>query len=361
VVSLASCLHVQLGKFILATDRDARCAAVYVCDMACFKPLTAWYSKEVNGSGKRSLVFSQQGALQPDQPIEIACGQCHGCRLERSRQWAVRCMHESELHEQNCFLTLTFDDDHLYKRPVPESVDLREFQLFMKKLRERFVPKNPYDYKSERVKFDDWQFDNGIRFFHCGEYGDESGRPHYHALLFNFDFPDKQKFTDNKGFPLYTSEILQELWPYGYALIGAVTFESAAYVARYVMKKVNGEAQEEHYKKIYVDEHGVVIREVDLKPEYITMSRRPGIGARWYKNFKSDVYPCDSVVVNGKKVNPPKFYDKQLEKEDPFLLADLKAARVERALDHYDNNTPERLEKRAQILGRRIDRLTRCL
>lgn len=109
--------------------------------MPCYRPITAWYSREVNRSGKRSLVFSPRKAEQQDDPIQISCGQCIGCRLERSRQWAVRCLHEASLYEDNCFITLTFDDNHLFKRNNPASLDIRDFQLFMKRLRKSLKKK----------------------------------------------------------------------------------------------------------------------------------------------------------------------------------------------------------------------------
>lgn len=308
--------------------------------MACYKPITAWYSKEVNATGKRSLVFAPKGALQPDDPIEIACGQCIGCRLERSRQWAIRCIHEASLHENNCFITLTFSPEHLEKRENPWSLDVRDYQLFMKRLRKRYGDK--------------------IRFFHCGEYGEKHARPHYHACLFNFDFPDKELWRVVNGNRLYISKSLSELWPFGFSTIGDVTFESAAYVARYIMKKVTGDLAEDHYKTIIADEEtGEIIEEIERKPEYTTMSRRPGIGKEWFEQYETDVYPSDFVVINGKKMRPPKYYDKLYEQTRPYEYEDLKALRVENALQHSDNNTDERLAVREKVQQLKLDKLIR--
>ena len=137
--------------------------------MPCYSPLIAWRAKHINPSGKTSLVFNQRDAAQPDDPVQLPCGQCIGCRLEKSRQWAMRIAHESSLYDQNCFLTLTFSDEHL---PQNLSVSKRDLQLFMKRLRKHFAPRK-------------------IRFFQCGEYGELNMRPHYHSILFNVDFPDK--------------------------------------------------------------------------------------------------------------------------------------------------------------------------
>lgn len=258
--------------------------------MPCYSPLQAW--RGVRGvSGKRSMVFNRRDAALPGE-IFLPCGQCVGCRLERSRQWALRCLHESSLYRRNCFLTLTLDAGHM---PADGSVDVRTFQLFMKRLRKA--------YPGDR-----------IRYFHCGEYGEKLGRPHYHACLFNFDFDDKYIWSVKNGFNLYRSPSLEKVWGLGHCLVGEVTFESAAYVARYVMKKITGEDAQCHYN--------------GKRPEYVTMSRRPGIGKGWFQKWKGDVYPDDFIVVRGVKMKPPRFYDSLMEAEDPAFFADLKRKRI---------------------------------
>ena len=307
--------------------------------MPCYKPMEAWYAKEVNPSGKRSLVFSPRNALQPDDPINISCGQCVGCRLERSRQWAVRCMHEAQMHERNCFITLTFSPEELEKRENPLSIDKRDFQLFMKRLRKRYG--------------------KGARYFYCGEYGEKNSRPHYHACLFNCDFDDKRLFKMSNGIPLYVSDELNKLWPFGFATIGDVTFESAAYVARYVMKKINGkQAEEEGTYWRYDAETGEGFH---VEPEFCYMSRRPGIGKEWFEKYKEDVYPNDYVVVRGKKARPPKYYDKLLEQDDTYALDDLKMARIENAYQWIDEQSEERLKAREKCTIAKIERLIRPL
>lgn len=289
--------------------------------MPCFHPLQGWRSRNLNESGKRSIVFNRTDGYA-DLPVEIPCGQCIGCRLERSRQWAIRCVHEASLYDDNCFITLTYSDEHL---PADRSLNLRHYQLFMKRLRKKYG--------------------SNIRFFHCGEYGEKFGRPHYHACLFNFDFTDKILFKNHNDNRLYTSASLDELWPYGYGIIGSVTFDSAAYVARYIMKKVTGDKSTDHYQHIN-EATGEVST---IKPEYTTMSRRPGIGKGWYEKYKSDVYPCDNVVLNGKKLVPPKFYDNLLDCENPDELKRLKAKRTNTSDEHRANNTIARLQVRETI------------
>jgi len=325
--------------------------------------MSAWYSKEVNKSGKRSLVWKEQLALDPCSPIEIACGQCSGCRLERSRQWAVRCLHESSLYENNCFLTLTYSPEALEKRGDKKwSVDVADYQLFMKRLRKKYVPKNPHPLQTPAHT--QHAEKHCIRYFHCGEYGETLGRPHYHACLFNHDFHDKtfHKLTKN-GDKLYISESLKELWPHGDAYFGDVTFKSAAYVARYVMKKQTGDKATiidettglSHYE--YLDEETGEIYLQD--PEYTTMSRRPGIGANWLKKYKTDVYPDDFVIINGKKMQPPKFYDKKYFDQHPEKQDCIKEQRDKKADLHYYNNTPERLAVREKIHQLKVKQLER--
>ena len=294
--------------------------------MPCYRPIQGWRSKTLNETGRRSIVFKKQDAYEPllTSPLEIPCGRCIGCKLERSRQWAIRCVHEASLHDENCVLTLTYDDDHL---PADGSVDVTEFQRFMKRLRKHFTGQK-------------------IRFLHCGEYGDEGGRPHYHACIFGINFDDKKFHKKSaKGDRLYTSETLQKLWPFGFCLIGSLTFESAAYVARYITKKITGDKAEEHYQ--------------GRKPEYITMSRRPGLAKGWLEKYKTDVYPDDFVVINGKKIGVPKFYDNQLEEEE---LKQYENKRIYKAYEQKENNTYSRLyvreqihEKRAQLLKRSFE------
>lgn len=321
--------------------------------MTCYHPLKGYRAKSVNPSGKRGIVFNRKDGYS-DLPVEVPCGQCIGCRLERSRQWAVRCVHEAQLYEDNCFITLTYDNEHL---PDDLSVNVRDFQLFMKRLRKRFPGKK-------------------IRFFHCGEYGETCrccdnqefnctcseytagpGRPHYHACLFNIDFEDKVLFREKNGVKLYTSEVLQSLWPYGYTTVGDVTFDSAAYVARYITKKITGDQADAHYQKINVRTGEICT----LKPEYTTMSRRPGIGKAWWDLYKHDVYPDDFIAINGKEVKPPKYYENLLEIENPEEYARLKAEKLKAAKRDKENNTWERLRVRKIVKLASIQSLKRSI
>jgi len=236
-------------------------------------------------------------------------------------------VNEASQHKQNSFITLTYRDEDL---PENNSLDKRHWQLFMKRLRKKF--------------------NHQIRFFHCGEYGDENGRPHYHACLFNHDFEDKKLWKIVRGNPLYISEDLAERWGLGFCSVGALTYQSAAYVARYILKKVTGKLAPSHYE--WTDSKtGEVFNRI---PEYATMSK--GIGESWINKFQSDVYPDDFIVINGKKYKPPRYYDQQLEED---ALEAIKEGRTIRAMRKHGENSPARRKVRETVLEARLAGLKR--
>lgn len=236
-------------------------------------------------------------------------------------------MHEAQLHEDNCFITLTYDDQHL---PHTGTLIPRDLQLFMKRLRKAFPHK--------------------IRYYSCGEYGESSARPHYHACLFGHSFNDTLTYSNNRGIPLGISPTLSKLWPYGFSTVGAVTFESAAYVARYCTKKVTGKKADDHYWSTD-PETGEMH---PIAPEFARMSNRPGVGAGWYELYRDDVYPSDTVIVKGREQRPPRYYDTLFERTNPEELDEIKRKRLVAALTHKDNQTPERLAVRETVTRARI-------
>lgn len=274
--------------------------------MPCYHPMQGWYSQYRGPSGKRAITFKFSEGFK-DRPVPIPCGTCVGCKLEKARQWAVRCMHEASLYESNCFVTLTYDQEHL---DVGGSLVPEHWVLFMKRLRFKYGP--------------------GIRFFQCGEYGSHLARPHHHALLFNHDFPDKVVLRNaGERNQLWTSQELAGLWPFGLHSIGSVTFQSAGYIARYTLKKVVDKSAAEWYK-------GRV-------PEYLTMSRMPGIGRGWISKYMRDVYPSDELVVNGKVSKPPRYYDNVVEQYLPHMLKKVKGKRRALGKSSPDNTGPRLL------------------
>lgn len=302
--------------------------------MTCYHPITAWRVKDGRSdNGSWPITFDRDKGLV-DMPVQIPCGRCIGCRLERSRQWAVRLMHEASLHDENCFLTLTYSPEHL---PSDGSLHKEHFQLFMKRLRKHL--------HGER-----------IRFFHCGEYGETNQRPHYHALIFGYDPPDKIFYKNTGGNNLWLSPTLDRLWRLGFVVCGSVSFDSAAYCARYIMKKQFGSTSARHY----VGPETVQTGELRQR-EYTTMSRRPGIAHDWIEHYgKIDVYPRDAVLSNGFEAKPPRYYDQFVEKVDPQLYAAVLSDRRRKAshLDQY-HQTPDRLAVREKVKTASVSSLSR--
>jgi len=296
--------------------------------MPCYKPLTAYYSPG------GSITFNRSTAFWPNQPFQIPCSRCLGCRLEHAKEWALRCTHEASLYDKglnNSFITLTY-------RPadLPEFGNLRrvDFQKFIKRLRTKSGQK--------------------IRYFMCGEYGETNYRPHYHALLFGYQFKDKKLVNIRNGNRVYTSEELEKTWRYGDCEIGSVTFNSAGYVARYIVKKQQGDAQELFNRYVIIDEHGEM---TSRHNEYTNMSLKPGIGERWYDKNYSDCFPHDYCVLpDGRQTPVPSYYRNILRKNDPALWEKLRVTRIAKAKDN-PNNTPERLAVREIVKQKQTQEL----
>lgn len=249
------------------------------------------------------------------------------------------------MHEHTCFVTLTFADEHL---PPDMSVSVRDIQLFMKRLRKRT---------------------GKVRFFACAEYGDDNKRPHYHLLLFGYDFPDRKPWSKTpSGHIQDRSAILESLWPFGFATVGSVTPESAGYVARYAVKKITGKRAAEHYRR-FNPHTGEFLQ---VRPEFACMSNKPGIGLPWYDQYKGDAFPSDFVVIDGSKKPIPRYYTQQLKKEEnaketPSAMLDklnpdqIILQRKLKAQKHSDNNSPARLAVREEVARLRLLRLKRSL
>lgn len=246
------------------------------------------------------------------------------------------------MHNLSSFITLTFSDNYL---PEDYSVSVRDIQLFIKRYRK-------------------YLGHSRIRYFACGEYGDEGGRPHYHILAFGHDFPDKKPWRRQpSGEVLYRSEILEKLWPYGNAEVGTVTAKSIAYVSRYILKKITGDAAADHYCRV----HPVTGELVSVRPEFVTMSRRPGIGAGWFEKFAGDAFPSDFVVIDGVRKAVPRFYMEREKKqnEDKWgstpTIRQMQPKRAQKRKLQAPNNTLERRRTREQSLHLKVSRYKRDL
>lgn len=267
-------------------------------------------------------------------------------------------MHEAQMHDFNSFLTLTYDDEHL---PENSTLCHRDIQLFFKRLRSTLgrMKRNLSDAGWLGLLVSKTTIASGtIKYYMAGEYGsgDNTERPHYHACLFGVDFKDKSYFTTRGDNDLYTSDILTKLWRQGHCSIGTLTFESAAYVARYVMKKMNGKLAKAHYERID-PLSGEIIRK---HPEYNRMSK--GIGKTWIEKYQADVYPHGKTVVNGREINAPRYYDKQFAKLNEQTFQDeTQWTRQENAQLFAAHQTPERRAARARVLEAKLRHLRREL
>lgn len=314
--------------------------------MACYHPLEAWKPR---AGGKLKWTEDQDG-----DRINVPCGQCIGCKLTRSLEWATRCMHEASMHQRNAFVTLTYDNAHLPNIGNTKLEAHRDFQKFMKRLRRQLTV------------FDLTLWTHVPRYYMAREYGDLNDRPHYHACIFGADFPDRRPWKNlQSGFPLYRSQLLDNLWttkngePLGYTTTGSVTFESAAYVSRYCTKKVTGPRAASHYERMNPFTGEITA----LTPEYNQASLKPAIGTPWFnKYFHSDVADRDRITLQGgHQVKVPKHYDTLQSRIDAFSVEYTKFLREERAKLTAQDCTPERLATRERVAHARHKLKTRTL
>lgn len=256
----------------------------------------------------------------------VPCGQCLQCRIKAARLTGARCQHELQMHERGgVFLTLTYSPEHL---PADRSVN------------KEIVPKLIADLRSA-TGLRSSEDDRGISYYQAGEYGSKLFRPHYHLLLFGFQPPRDQQVRFGKN-PLFTSRLIEELWPYGHAPFGALTFASACYTARYSAKKILGKKAQKHYQRID-PETGEVFQ---LQPEFSTQSTRGGgLGRDWLLHNWRDVYPRDLILINGRPHQPPRYYDRLMEDIDPTLIAEVKEKRLTKIHAEFDDDRLADLER----------------
>lgn len=285
-LSVSKALALALGPFLWA-----------VVVMACFYPVDAWKAQRLNESGKRSLVFSRRDGFE-DMALQVPCGKCQGCLADRAREWAVRMYHEASLHDRNCFVTLTYSD------PPPPTINKKHLQDFFKRLR--------HDYR--------------FRYVACGEYGDATRRPHYHAVFFGVDFlAGSIPYNDQ----LYLNTHLESVWGHGSVLVGPISMEVCCYVAGYVMKKVGD------------------------PDSFRLQSSRPGIGHDWLDKYGDDLRRTGSVTIDGKEFPIPKRYLVWHEDELTDVKRDRLARFLSRSADDVWNDRVSLPHKEAHAVASR--------
>lgn len=251
--------------------------------MRCRSPRTVGFQ-----SDGKTIAWSQKNHSKEYAIFQLPCGKCVECRLEYGRQWAVRALHEAQMHIHNSFITLTYDDNHLGNNKL----NYVDFQTFMKDLRQDL------DYKG---------ITHQIGFIAVGEYGAKTKRQHWHACLFGWQPADpKHKYTTELGHKVYTSDHLSEIWTKGNSEFGSVTRESAGYVARYSAKKlIHGKDQDHEYQPLF------------------RASSKHAIGKKWLEQFSDDLFNYGTLVgIDGKPLGSiPRYYEKWLKKNRPSAWA----------------------------------------
>ena len=311
--------------------------------MECTRPLTGYHAR---GGGFTS---NQKQAIRVGNVLAklvVPCGKCYACRERKASDWAIRMYHEAQMHYASTFITLTYDNEHL---PENGTSKIEHFQKFMKRFRKSIQPAR-------------------IRFYHCGEYGkvlntlgdsrrreylphpiqgdrEAHGRPHYHAIIFGWDFPDKKQWSIRNGHPTYRSKHLEKLWPFGISEIGTVTYDSAKYVAGYIQKKINGDQSEDYYKRVDYLTGQIHV----LQKEYATMSRRPGIGMPWLVKHHQEIWGYDECIIDGKNKPVPRAYTTRLKIDDPETYKKILHQRQKAAKLRKDERSPERLAIKDKI------------
>lgn len=269
--------------------------------MRCTSPRTVGFQAD----GK-TISWSPKNISKEYATFQLPCGKCIECRLDYARQWAIRCVHESQMHTKNAFITLTYSDNNLKS----DRLQYEDFQKFMKKLRK--LQNQP------------------IGYFVTGEYGELTKRPHWHAIIFNWEPNDGvYKYSNSRGDKVYESKTLTDLWANGIAEYGSVTFESAGYCARYAAKKlVHGKDEEHDYKPIS------------------KKSSKHAIGKRWLEQYWPDAFNFGRIVLpNGKTCGIPRYYEKWLKKNHPdswnAYVTKVKRDRIEQAERSVQKETLE--------------------
>jgi len=292
--------------------------------VTCYRPIPAF---RVDGTVTLKNPGGDNELVPPD--LHVPCGRCVGCLEKRAREWALRCSHEAQLHENNCFVTLTYGRNFL---PPGGSLEHRDFQLFMKRTRKRLP----------------------VRFFMCGEYGPLNQRPHYHSILFGAAFNDGEPSgKSGSGEIFYDSPQLEKLWGYGRVSVQPVTPRTIAYCTRYCVDKFYGSETEMIDRYGYVDpESGEIYMR---KPEYMECSK--GVGHNWFKLYKDDVFPHDFCVFDGKEMPVPRYYNRKMGKD--LRMDHIEFQREIAARKHLVDQSPERLTVREKVHKARVSRLKR--
>lgn len=322
--------------------------------MTCYNPICACYNKsEYEKTGKKTIHLVLHEEKKGDtkwllneknyphalyEYIYLPCRKCVGCRSDNAKMWSLRAYNEMKLHKDNCFITLTYNNDNVLVRKDPlclASLRYKHFQNFIKRLRKRFP-------------------DDKFQYLVSGEYGLKDGRSHWHAIIFGFDFPDKELVYVSKGYNHYSSQILNECWsiynkkeniyePIGFTDLCNVDYDCCNYVAQYVLKKLPVD-QKGVTVGSYLDSNGDLqnIELTDVCPPMVRSSRNPAIGLNYYKKYGEQAVELgyQGIVNKGevKKIRTPEYYYKKFEQDNPVRFEQIKKCKEEKMKKYYINH-----------------------
>lgn len=314
--------------------------------MVCYRPIDFHFSRDTgisciseNNFNKQIFAYANDynksfSILKANTNIKVPCHNCEGCRIDRAKTWTLRLQNHNHTWKYNSiFLTLTYDDDNL---PFDSGLDISHFQKFMKRLRKHY-------FGSKK---------SNISYYHVGEYGDKYGRPHYHCIIYNFRPDDEIEFKQYKykhhvirntsNSKLFTSQTLINLWGKGFVNYGEVTSKSCNYVAKYVMKKINGKDSELKYMSY---DTGIV-----RKKEYMSCSK--GIGKEFFIRYYTEFTNCGYFNLDGFKYGIPKYY-LNLLKSINIILYDFC---IKRIYDSFDTLI-SKLQRTSEFLNAKYETL----
>jgi hypothetical protein len=288
--------------------------------MPCTNPILAY--RKTNGA-INFMRKSDYDAPHANKML-MPCGKCIICLRNKAKSWMLRMANEAKMHEQNCFITLTFEDEHL---PKHGSLRLEDPQKFLKRLR-KYLEK-------------DWHMVDGvktskipckIKYFYCGEYGDQHQRPHYHLCIFGWAPHDMQIFSQKKSGDQFTSQTIAKIWTQGFHTVSDFTDATGAYTAYYMVKE-NIFFDLTPYDAIDPDTG----EEIKRMPPFQRMSRRPGLGTTFYHKYKEEIINNGSYI-NGQSVPVPQAYLNILRKEDEEKYKVLKTNRENKSIQLAKQN-----------------------
>ncbi len=297
--------------------------------MPCYSPWVGYYdkaAKRLHHIGKtegkdpireamiiwRNSPFAK--SWNEENMMLLPCGKCLGCRLEYSKEWANRCVLEAKTTQNNWFMTLTYDEEHIKEclKPVIDK-ETGEYGHI-----ESLIPNHLSEFIKELRRNIEYHKNlQGVRFYGCGEYGSRGGRPHYHLLMYNLPLDDLAEEWKKDGFITFSSENVSRIWGKGIVTVNEFSWETAAYTARYMLKKLKGRDAKEQYKG------------AGIEPEFSRCSRRPGIGYEYYRQNRDKIYQTDSIVIHGTTCKPPTYFDRMFKEECPERWAEIQEQRAE--------------------------------